>query len=167
MRFPMPNFPREFEILDEWWVEAGMRSFKRRRPAYRSTTTNTLALDDIEPLYRRPNAPRDWHGFRRVDLVSILKGFVADDEIPPIELLVLPPLYDLSGRALQISRRQRVSPLPRINRCWLRVCAGDHARNLDVTQLASSRLSSPRSMIPFRSRRSTAYPSGATRRLCR
>jgi hypothetical protein len=69
----------------------------RRRPAYRSTTTDSFALDDIEPVYRRPNAPRDWHGFRRVDLVSILKGFVADGEIPPIELLVLPPLHDLSG----------------------------------------------------------------------
>jgi hypothetical protein len=22
MRFPMPNYPCEFEILDEWWAEA-------------------------------------------------------------------------------------------------------------------------------------------------
>jgi len=47
MRFPMPNFRCEFEILDEWWIEAGMPSFTRHRPAYRSTTTNIVGLDDI------------------------------------------------------------------------------------------------------------------------
>jgi hypothetical protein len=97
MRFPMPNFPCEFEILDEWWVKAGMPSFIRRRPAYRSTTTNIVGLDDIEPMFRRLCAPRDWRGFRGDDLVSILRGFVADNEIPPIELLILPVLHDLSG----------------------------------------------------------------------
>ena len=97
MRFPMPNFPCEFEILDEWWIEAGMPSFTRHRPAYRSTTTNIVGLDDIEPIFRRLCTPRDWHGFRRDGLVSILRGFVADDEIPPIELLILPVLHDLSG----------------------------------------------------------------------
>jgi hypothetical protein len=97
MRFRMPYFPCDFEILDDWWIEAGMAGFTSSRPAYRSTTAETIALDDIEPVYRRPSAPRDWHGFRRIDLVSILKGFVADNEIPPIELLVLPPLHDLSG----------------------------------------------------------------------
>jgi len=47
--------------------------------------------------YRRLCAPRDWHRFRRDGLLSILRGFVADDEIPPIELLILPVLHDLSG----------------------------------------------------------------------
>jgi hypothetical protein len=30
-------------------------------------------------------------------MLPILKGFVADAEIPPAELLVLPPLADISG----------------------------------------------------------------------
>jgi hypothetical protein len=74
-----------------------MPSFIRRRSAYRSTTTNIVGLDDIEPMFRRLCAPRDWRGFRGDDLVSILRGFVADNEIPPIELLILTVLHDLSG----------------------------------------------------------------------
>jgi hypothetical protein len=30
MRFPLPLFPAEFEIPDEWWAEAGMVGFVRR-----------------------------------------------------------------------------------------------------------------------------------------
>jgi hypothetical protein len=97
MRFAFPHFPAEFEIPDEWWAEAGMPDFSRSRSAYRSPAPDTIALDDIEPPFRRSNTPRDWRGFRRAELVSILKGFVADDQIPPIELLELPPLQDLSG----------------------------------------------------------------------
>ena len=29
-------------------------------------------------------------------MVSILKGFVVGDEIPPVDLLILPPLADIS-----------------------------------------------------------------------
>jgi hypothetical protein len=97
MRFAFPRFPAEFEIPDEWWNQAGMSAFARTRSAYKSTTDETIALDDIEPVFRLRNTPRDCRGFRRADLVSILKGFAADAEIPPIDLLIIPQLGDLSG----------------------------------------------------------------------
>ena len=96
--FPFPRFPAEFEIPDDWWVEAGMAEFVRRTPAYRSTTANLVALDDIEPPFRLPSTPLDWRGFDRTRMVSILQGFVAGEAIPPIDLLILPTLNDISGQ---------------------------------------------------------------------
>ena len=42
MRFAFPRFPAEFEIPDDWWLEAGMQKFVSRALAYRSSTTNEL-----------------------------------------------------------------------------------------------------------------------------
>ena len=98
MRFPFPRFPAEFEIPDAWWIEAGMPGFTRQGSAYRSSSVDMAALDDIEPLFRRVNTPRDWQGFRRTDLVKALRSFVAGDEIPPIDLLILPRLGDMTCR---------------------------------------------------------------------
>lgn len=97
MRFAFPRFPAEFEIPDEWWIEAGMPGFTRGAPAFRSATADTVALYDIEPPFRLPSKPLDWRGFDRARTVSILKGFVADAEIPPVDLLILPPLADISA----------------------------------------------------------------------
>ena len=47
MQVPFPRFPAEFEIPDDWWVEAGMSEFVRHTPAYRSTTADLVALNDI------------------------------------------------------------------------------------------------------------------------
>ena len=75
-----------------------MASFTPYRPAYMidnardDRASTTLSQSTGGPVRRS-----DWHGFRRIDLVSILKGFVADKRDSPIELLVLPPLHDLSG----------------------------------------------------------------------
>ena len=96
MRFAFPRFPAEFEIPDDWWIEAGMGGFTRHGSAYRSPAVDTIALYDIEPPFRLPIAPLDWRGFDRARFVSILKGFVADAEIPPIDLLILPQLADIS-----------------------------------------------------------------------
>jgi hypothetical protein len=95
MRFSFPRFPAEFEIPDPWWIEAGMPGFTRRGSAYRSSATDVLVLDDIEPPFRTKRL--DAHGFVHDRLVSILKGFVADAELPPVDLLVLPPLGDISA----------------------------------------------------------------------
>jgi len=54
-----------------------------------------FALDDIEPPFRTKRL--DANGFVHDRLVSILKGFVADAELPPVDLLVLPPLSDISA----------------------------------------------------------------------
>lgn len=97
MRFSFPRFPAEFEIPDALWVDAGMSGFKPSRPAFRSTGADLVALDDIEPLFRLSNTPRDGRGFRRAAIIEVLKGFVGEDEIPPIDLLILPSLHDISG----------------------------------------------------------------------
>ncbi len=92
MRFPFPCFPAEFEIPDSWWVEAGMPGFTPQRKAYNSTTkaTRVVSLRDIEPPFRFPEYPKDWRGFDRLRLVSILKGFVTDAQIEPVPLVALP-----------------------------------------------------------------------------
>ncbi len=95
MRFPFPRFPADFELPDEWWSEAGMSGFTRQGVAYRSTA-ELFWLDEIEPPFRLLSAALDWRGFSRERMVSILRGFVASDEIAPIDLLALPPLADIS-----------------------------------------------------------------------
>ena len=60
------------------------------------TTDNWVALDDIEPPFRLPSKPLDWRGFDPTRVVSILHGFVANEAIPPIDLLILPTLNDIS-----------------------------------------------------------------------
>jgi hypothetical protein len=42
MRFSMPNFPCEFEIPDEWLMEAQIQSFATTASAYRSHTDAQL-----------------------------------------------------------------------------------------------------------------------------
>jgi hypothetical protein len=96
LRFAFPRFPAEFEIPDAWLTEAGMSGFARRGWAYRSSTAEVVPLDDIEPPFRTKRL--DANGFDRVRMVSILKGFVADAEIPPVDLLILPPLADMTSR---------------------------------------------------------------------
>jgi len=97
MRFPFPLFPAEFEIPDEWWNEAGMQRFRPAGPAYRSTSAaTTIPLRQLEPPFRYPEVPKDFHGFDRSRLTRVLKGFVAGDEIEPVSVLILPPLADIS-----------------------------------------------------------------------
>jgi len=79
-------------------VGDGMPEFVRQTSAYRSTTADLVALDDIEPPFRLPSRPFDWRGFERTRMVFILQGFVAGEAIPPIDLLVLPTLNDISGQ---------------------------------------------------------------------
>lgn len=95
MQFPFPHFPGEFEVPDEWWSEAGMYGYARRGSTYRSPVTAAIALGSIEPPFR--TKALDANGFVRIRMVSILKGFADDAEILPIDLLVIPPLGDLSG----------------------------------------------------------------------
>ena len=54
MRFAFPLLPAEFEIPDDWWIEAGMSNFTPDTLTYRSTAeaTHTVALRDIEPPFR-------------------------------------------------------------------------------------------------------------------
>jgi hypothetical protein len=91
MRFPMPNYPCEVEIPDAWLADAGMGGFTRSAAAFRSVRSAVLVpLQEIVPPPRFPTAPKDWHGFDRERLVSLLKGIAAGAEIEPVPLLELP-----------------------------------------------------------------------------
>jgi hypothetical protein len=88
MRAPMPNYPCEFEIPDEWWVAAGMADFTPGQPAYRSTPGSRLVpLREIEPPHLDLSKPRDWCGFDRVRMLRILSGLKEDAEMRPVVLL--------------------------------------------------------------------------------
>ena len=87
MRFPLPSFPSEFEIPDDWLAEAGVLRFTPTTQAYRSTGDATLvALSEIEPPPRLLTYPKDWRGFDRSRLVKVLKEIVSDNEIWPVPL---------------------------------------------------------------------------------
>jgi hypothetical protein len=93
MHFSMPHLPTEFEIPDEWLLEAGMVDFIPSDSAYRSTAGAILIpLTAIEPVPRFVTHPKDWRGFDRARLVRLLRGFVAGDEIEPVPLCRLPVL---------------------------------------------------------------------------
>jgi hypothetical protein len=91
MRYPMPNFPCEFEIPDAWLAEAGATGFTPTTRAYRSSSDAVpVPLTDIEPPFRVLRAAKDWHGFDRDRFISVLKGIVTAAEIEPVPLLELP-----------------------------------------------------------------------------
>jgi hypothetical protein len=91
MRFHLPLLPAEFEIPDSWWNDAGMTTFHPRAPSYHSTPDAiAVARRQIEPPFRNPEVTRDWRGFDRARLVSILTGIVTDAEIPPVPVIALP-----------------------------------------------------------------------------
>jgi hypothetical protein len=92
MRYPMPNYPCDFEIPEAWLAEAGMDGFTKSASAYRSSAAAVLVpLQTIVPPPRFPAAPKDWHGFDRARFVSVLEGITTGAEIEPVPLLELPP----------------------------------------------------------------------------
>ena len=68
-----------------------MTNFTPTTTAYRSTAAAALVpLATIEPPYRRITWEKDWRGFDRARLISVLKGFIDGDEIEPVPLFTLP-----------------------------------------------------------------------------
>ena len=93
MRFSFPLLPAEFDIPDDWWMEAGMTGFKPSGSAYRSSAiAKFIPLREIEPPFRHPEYPLDCRGFDRARLISVLSGFVANMEIETVPLFALPAL---------------------------------------------------------------------------
>jgi len=91
MRYAMPNFPSDFEIPDDWLADAGAAGFVPTTPAYRSSSDAILVpLVDIEPPHRVLTIAKDWRGFDRPRLISVLKGIVTGADIEPVPLLELP-----------------------------------------------------------------------------
>jgi len=90
MRVPMPNFPCEFEIPDEWWVESGMANFTAQGCAYRTADKAQLVpLCDIEPVYSKQMKSRDWRGFDCERMIRIFNSFASGAELKPVPLLAL------------------------------------------------------------------------------
>ena len=91
MRYLMPNFPCEFEIPDDWIAESGIGNFSPRATAYRSSAdVRLIPLMEVAPLLRSKSVPKDWRGLEQKRFVVLLKGFVADDFIPPVPVVQLP-----------------------------------------------------------------------------
>jgi hypothetical protein len=85
------------ELPDDWWDEAGMRAFTKSSTAYRCDLAATnqrvclIPITEIEPVSRAPGVPifnpSSWEGMSAKDRVQrILKGFVQDVELPPVQL---------------------------------------------------------------------------------
>lgn len=97
MRFPMPIFPCEFVLPNDWLVEAGWLNhagdmiFQPTDAAYCSTPdARLISLRLIEPLGRDRGHGKDFHGFDRGRMMKILKGFVAGDIIEASDAIELP-----------------------------------------------------------------------------
>jgi hypothetical protein len=91
MRYLMPNFPCEFEIPDDRLAESGIGNFSPRTTAYRSSAdVRPITLVKVAPLLRFKSVPKDWRGLEQNRFVDLLKGFVADDFIPPVPVVQLP-----------------------------------------------------------------------------
>ena len=108
MRYAMPNFPCEFEIPDDWIVEASAVGFVPTTAAYRSSSgALSLPLAVIEPPYRVSTVAKDWRGFDRARFISVLKGFVTAAEIEPVPLLEL-RIYDVGPNTYRFRVRDGV-----------------------------------------------------------
>jgi hypothetical protein len=92
VRYPMPNYPCEFELPDDWLVEAGFDRFNTPTARCYCSTDDAvpIPLRNIEPPYRLQTFPKDWRGFDRARLIDVLKGIVTGAEIKPVPLIELP-----------------------------------------------------------------------------
>jgi hypothetical protein len=89
-----------FNVPDEWWKESGMTNFLAASPAYRAKVNPdqqiyTVQIADVAPVMKRlsegvfKNHPtKNLPAKDRV--LEILRGFVANEEIPPVEVVQLP-----------------------------------------------------------------------------
>jgi hypothetical protein len=91
MRFQMPHFPTEFEIPDEWLDEAGFQGFSPTSRFFLSSPEAILVpLTAVEPVARFVAHPKDWRGFDRKRLVSLLKGIMSGAMIQPVPVTEIP-----------------------------------------------------------------------------
>lgn len=70
------------EIPSEWWSEAGMGGFKPSTPSYASDATDLVRILEIQPPSRNAGV----RYFERARMIAVLKGFVENALIPPIEV---------------------------------------------------------------------------------
>jgi hypothetical protein len=88
--FDLPRGGR-FQLLADWWVEAGMDDFRCEAEAYLITVyppTELIALTDIEPPPLGKRGHLTDSGFDEERMVSVLQGIANRMIIPPVEVTV-------------------------------------------------------------------------------
>jgi hypothetical protein len=91
MRYPMPHYPCDFEIPDDWLHATGMTGFAASGDAFRSHPDAVLLpLTEIEPPFRMIDYPKDFRGFDRARLISVFEGIAAGAVIEPVPVATLP-----------------------------------------------------------------------------
>jgi len=86
MQFQHPIEGFEFEIPDTWWHAAGAHAFTPRRLAYRASSdpawpTTVVPLAEVTA----PRRDKGVVGLHEDRTISILRAFVQDTELPPLE----------------------------------------------------------------------------------
>lgn len=95
MLFRLPHPPLCFEIPDEWWKEAGMVGFIPIDSSYPHkpdvlSYIEVLPIAEVAPIIRMPFVQRDFRGFRRDALISVLTGISRQCEMPAVEVVKFP-----------------------------------------------------------------------------
>jgi hypothetical protein len=97
MKFMHHDF--KIELPDEWWIAAGMLNFVPSSSAYRCDHVAArqrrvclIQIADIEPVRRTPGVPlfndcREERIPASERVQRILRGFVQNAEMPPVEAL--------------------------------------------------------------------------------
>jgi hypothetical protein len=90
----------EYEIDDEWLVEAGVRNFKPKRDYYRAKSTGpsqenvfVVLIDSVEPLTKRSRLrgifcdDKETGDTAKQRVIRILRWFLDDHEIEPVKVV--------------------------------------------------------------------------------
>ena len=90
----------EIDLDDTWWAEAKMEDFMPQSSAYRVDCNATkgrpvfeISINEVRPVKRKPGVGifnDSEEASARTRVVSILRGFVADEVIPPVEVVQEP-----------------------------------------------------------------------------
>ena len=98
-------------LPDEWWAAAGMSNFVLSATAYRCDQAQAgglrvclIPIADIEPVHRAPGVPVFNDSIEegisaRERVERILRAFVANDALPPVELAKQAGRYHFRLRA--------------------------------------------------------------------
>ena len=96
----MPRFRHSdfsFCIEDPWWSKAGMAEFRPTAPQYRVDPSDfdgwqllSVGVGEVEPLYRRKLNHGNGFFASEEQVVQILRGFIENSAIPPVEVVKQP-----------------------------------------------------------------------------
>ncbi len=101
----------EFEIPDNWWLEADMDTFSRLSNSYRpgeptySLEVHIIALKSINPMKRNPGVA----DLVEERMINILKGIRSNNRIGPIIVIECPDSEKYSHRLKDGYHRLRAS----------------------------------------------------------